>query len=831
VNLNIIIVYSLNLEMTTRGASNEMSFYTEKDRQVLNMWLGEKEAEEVLKNREKIAPVRSCDEDRSCDEGESLWVRGSLSEGHDHFYQTYFASIVRASTDEDSDFTYHRFIKAMKGMNQHPDIPVVSANGVVSVDLEAVRRFFAEYFEVECKIVPLKTYLSHPFHFNIHSDDDDDDDREDLFSATIQQQRSLTTYQSHQILLRDAFVPVTEKEKTATIGVSAIGKISCDIDALGDIDALDILALADPCDAVSMMQEDASMLKKIDGEKTFLYRNSIEGLQNCDFQRILRRAGVPAETTLAIEELRETSKEFLENLMRSATTFCKFSRRKVVTADDVLASRPLKSRLLGFGGPSGVRNVWSTFVELVLKQVHPYLSIGPKAMSVLNDINSVVMEEVLLRAKDLVAKKPFFDTYPSLQINGKWIDKNENDRRAFGYKVVSIGSASQPFAFSTKIYTQEYRFSDDEFIRLDNPLPVISSHEIKTAVMLYCPGDIKIHALKEGEKAVTKFKKMYSPETSSFASAAGLQLSPEKVALIASRMTMGFPMTECAAVYLAAIMEYITAEVLELSGNASRDSRSQVISCRDVFLAKRNDEELNKMFENCIIREGGVIPHIKGGTIPKRLGCESDQSSQITYNISSFDKLMIAKAKDSATAASYKCAVFVDPRTGKHMGVYTDEDDEEYILNIPELDKISQVLQEDRRMMAEAALSETEVAVMKAEGFHTLPEDFEDENKGWAPEPLNKIHRRRLVEIRREQCSNDYIFNFVAFKRLVCEIGQQDWFGTDLQYTQEAMEAAQAYLESYLVDLADDAILAAIHDGRCVVQSKDLQLARRLCEK
>jgi histone H2A len=73
-----------------------------------------------------------------------------------------------------------------------------------------------------------------------------------------------------------------------------------------------------------------------------------------------------------------------------------------------------------------------------------------------------------------------------------------------------------------------------------------------------------------------------------------------------------------APVYMAAVLEYLAAEVLELAGNAAKDQKKNRINPRHILLAVRNDEELNRLLANTTISEGGVLPYINPSLLPSK---------------------------------------------------------------------------------------------------------------------------------------------------------------------------------------------------------------------
>lgn len=239
---------------------------------------------------------------------------------------------------------------------------------------------------------------------------------------------------------------------------------------------------------------------------------------------------------------------------------------------------------------------------------------------------------------------------PSIKSN-KHTKKNYNSYESYIYKVlkqvhpdVSITQQSMGVFSSLVEDIRERVTTEAGKLAKSNKRQTISAREIQTAVKLIFSGDLGIHAVSEGTKAVTKYvasanndktgikikkdqKKNLLEKKRMKSSMAGLQFPVARVfksikdGNYAKRVGIG------AGVFLAAILEYISAEVLELAGNNCKDAkpaRARILP-NDINMALKNDVELNILFDNVYIPSGGVVPSINIALLKKKPEPEPSQ--------------------------------------------------------------------------------------------------------------------------------------------------------------------------------------------------------------
>ncbi|KAM8859727.1 core histone macro-H2A.2 isoform 1-T2 [Spinachia spinachia] len=109
------------------------------------------------------------------------------------------------------------------------------------------------------------------------------------------------------------------------------------------------------------------------------------------------------------------------------------------------------------------------------------------------------------------------------------------------------------------------------------------------------------------------------------------------------RIGMGAP------VYMAAVIEYLAAEILELAGNAARDNKKGRITPRHIKLAVANDEELNQLLRGVTISNGGVLPRIHPELLSKKRGSRVKVDSQ-----ASLPEKKVERSKSKKPIKSFK---------------------------------------------------------------------------------------------------------------------------------------------------------------------------------
>lgn len=149
----------------------------------------------------------------------------------------------------------------------------------------------------------------------------------------------------------------------------------------------------------------------------------------------------------------------------------------------------------------------------------------------------------------------------------------------------------------------------------------VSQRAMASSVKLNLTGELTKHALIAGRKACTRYYASNAGSTQNpvtAATRADINIPPSRARkIIENNFSKGFSISQMACVYLAAILTYLSEEILELSGNNARDNKKSTINSHHLQYAVRNDNELNILTRDVAIPGGGVRPNIHRALLQK----------------------------------------------------------------------------------------------------------------------------------------------------------------------------------------------------------------------
>lgn len=188
----------------------------------------------------------------------------------------------------------------------------------------------------------------------------------------------------------------------------------------------------------------------------------------------------------------------------------------------------------------------------------------------------------------------------------------------------------------------------------------ISSREVQTSVRLLFPDELSKYAVSEGTKSVIKYNASKDDEPSkksektapvSRSASAGLTFPVTRVENIMRSLSNVERVSGTAAVYMAAVLEYVIAELLEIAGRVTAESKKMRITPRHIKLAILNDAELSRLFSGVIL-SGGVAAYVEESLIKHK--SRSTKKAPKTESEKEEPKKAPAKKKPPAKSVAAK---------------------------------------------------------------------------------------------------------------------------------------------------------------------------------
>lgn len=119
----------------------------------------------------------------------------------------------------------------------------------------------------------------------------------------------------------------------------------------------------------------------------------------------------------------------------------------------------------------------------------------------------------------------------------------------------------------------------------------------------------KVAALEGEERAEYYKEKAKKSAQTKLRKQAGLVFPVDRTARKLRARYPSMKFTRETAVFTAAVLEYMTAELLELAGNVAEEYKKKTIKPRHIMLAARSDDEIDRVVgQNCLFEKAGRFP-------------------------------------------------------------------------------------------------------------------------------------------------------------------------------------------------------------------------------
>lgn len=378
-----------------------------------------------------------------------------------------------------------------------------------------------------------------------------------------------------------------------------------------------------------------------------IIRDSIQGIKKPQIRRAALRAGIDSVSGLVFEETRAVIKVVLEDLIRITITILENAKRTTVAGKDVRLALAIVGKQVAMSKPKGysipeggkrkklnsirsdkAKNDFifdrSSFTRLVREIAQDYmmdLRFSEEALVLIQGFLENHLHEIfsgcallLKQQKRTTVEPKHIQTVRAIMgVRGRSlksvlslnIDESKKGNRLPQNNIMKVLKQVHPDtgidAGGKAVVNQLVASAVSQILAVAHELvthsekKTLDTTSIQSAMRIVFPGELAKHAFSEGTKALTKFN-----AANQIRAEAGLNFSIARVENMMRAARVAPRLSASSSVYLAAVLEYLIAEILELAGNASRDHNKVRITSQHIAEALKADEELSMLFDSTI---------------------------------------------------------------------------------------------------------------------------------------------------------------------------------------------------------------------------------------